>query len=315
MSFGGRGTAVSDSTANIARSLAVRAEVDRVWQLLRGPAVWSLRPSFFVFELPGAERLRLCIGPSGSAMGTAAFEVALDERDRSITFQAPAPGRLFHRLSVTPDRRGRAKVSIECSVSVPRASRRRQEIATGGQLETWLSALRNVAEGREPEPGELIPASVLSKCMHVGPPMGECVTITEALLIGAEPDTVWEAVHAPHLDGGPEAPIAYGLVPGTPYGAPGEMQYFVGRTADGALASRAFVLTDLVGIRGALTHSLRPPYARTRYLVTAENGLSRLELSWTGPAGGTVAGAIAAQLRAMLQHHKSHLEQSPGRGG
>lgn len=304
-----------DSTANVGRSLAVRAEADRVWKLLRAPAVWSLRPSFFVFELPGAERLRFCIGPAGHGMGTTVFEVAHDDRARSVTFRAPPPGRLFHRLGVTPDRRGRARVSIECSVSVPRASRRSQETATAGQLETWLSALRNVVEGREPEPGELIPASVLSQCMHVGPPMGECVTITEAVLIGAEPHAVWEAVHAPHLDGGPQAPIAYGLVPGTPYGAPGEMQYFVGRTADGALASRAFVLTDLVGNRGALTHSLRPPYARTRYLVTAGNGLSRLEMSWTGPAQGAAADMVAAQLRAVLQHHKSDLERTPGHGG
>lgn len=303
------------STANVARSLAVRAEPDRVWQLLRRPAVWSLRPAFFVFELPGAERLHFCIGPTGHGMGTTVFEVAHDDRARSVTFRAPPPGRLFHRLGVTRDRRGRARVSIECSLSMLSTERRSQEAATGAQLETWLSALRNVAEAREPEPGELIPASVLSQCLHVGPPMGECVTITEAVLIGAEPDAVWEAVHAPHLDGGPQAPIAYGLVPGTPYGVPGEMQYFAGRSAEGRLESRVLVLSELVGPRGARTHLLRPPYARTSYLVTAGNGLSRLEMSWTGPAQGAAADKVAVQLRAVLQHHKSDLERTHGHGG
>ena len=54
-----------ETTVRVRRSQVIDGEPSRVWSLLSSPEAWSLRPQdTFMFNVPNAERLRFCIGPT-----------------------------------------------------------------------------------------------------------------------------------------------------------------------------------------------------------------------------------------------------------
>ena len=294
------------------RSVVVRADPDRVWQLLLSPAIWSLKARAFMFAVPGNDRLRFWVGSTALGLpNNGLYELAEDESAMSVTFQEPAPSRHYYRLAVRPARRGAVRVHIEVARYPSLLHADAVDRATRAGLEKWLRGIRAVAENRSPAPSDLISAEVQRLCLEVPRKPRGWVSVTETAAIGADPSTVWAAVRAPHLDPSSEnAPVACGFVPGTPIGQPGEMQYFVQRLKDGAPKSQAVAVSAIPDGLGAVTHRVRPPYDQTRYRVSAASGQANLELTWAGPPGPGDANRaeVGSNLRAVLSHHKAALE-------
>jgi hypothetical protein len=310
----GQEAAVAVVEIKAARSIAVRADPDRVWQLLVSPAIWSLKARAFMFAVPGADRLCLWVGSTVSGLpGNGLYEVAVDDSARSVMFQEPAPSRHFYRLAVCPGRRGKVKVHIEVARYSSRLRADAVETATRAGLVRWLSRIQAVAENRSPAPSDVISAEVQRLCLQVPRQPKDWVSVTETAVIRADPSAVWAAVSAPHFDpASPGTPVACGYVPGTPVGQPGEMQYFVERLDDGALTSQAVAVSAMTDHLEAIAHRVRPPYDQTRYRVSADGGQAKLEMTWTGPPGpaGASREPVAAGLRAVLSHHKAALQDT-----
>ena len=297
-----------------ARSIAVRADPDRVWQLLVSPAIWSLKARAFMFAVPDADRLCLWVGSTASGLpANGIYEVAADDSARSVVFQEPAPSRHFYRLAVRPGRRDKVKVHIEVARYPSRLRADAVETATRAGLVRWLSRIQAVAESRSPAPSDVISAEVQRLCLQVPRQPKDWLSVTETAVIRADPSAVWAAVSAPHFDpASPSTPVACGFVPGTPVGQPGEMQYFVQRLEDGALTSQAIAVSAMTDHLEAIAHRVKPPYDQTRYRVSADGGQAKLEMTWTGPPGpaGASREPVAASLRAVLSHHKAALEDT-----
>lgn len=225
-------------------------------------------------------------------------------------FQELAPSRHFYRLAVRPSRRGKVEVRIEVAQYPSRLRADAVETATRAGLVRWLSRIQAVAENRCPAPSDMISAEVQQLCLQVPRQPKDWVSVTEAVVIRADPSAIWAAVSAPHFGpASPSTPVACGYVPGTPVGQPGEMQYFVERLEDGALASQAVAVSATDHLE-AVAHRVRPPYDQTRYRVSADDSQARLEMTWTGPPGpaGANSEPVATGLRAVLSHHKAALE-------
>ena len=80
------GCRVSVVAIKAERSVAVRADPDRVWQLLLSPAIWSLKARAFMFTVPGADQLRFWLGSTAAGLPhNGLYEVAEDHSRRSVT--------------------------------------------------------------------------------------------------------------------------------------------------------------------------------------------------------------------------------------
>jgi hypothetical protein len=298
------------------RSVAVHADPDLVWRLLRSPAIWSLKATAFMFAVPGADHLRMWVGSTALGLpDNGLYEVDEDDNARSVTFREPAPSRHYYRLAVRPARRGAVKVRIEVARHPSRLRADAVERATHAGLARWLGGIRAVAEGRSPAPGDLISAKVQRLCVEVPPQPQGWISVAEEAVIDADPAPVWAVVYEPHHH--PDSShvhVASGFVPGTPLGRPGEIQYSVVRSADGRLRSEAVVVTDWLDDMDVLSHLLRPPYCRMRYRVTPDNGQARLEVTWSGPPGPGDANRerAAGYLAALLDYHRQTLEGQAG---
>lgn len=295
------------------RSVAVRADPDRVWQLLLSPAIWSLKARAFMFAVPDADRLWCWVGSTALGLpSNGLYEVAEDDSARSVTFQEPSPSRHYYRLAVRLARRGTVRVHIEVARYPSLLHADAVERATRAGLERWLRGIRAVAENRSPAPSDLISAEVQRLCLQVPRPPRDWISVTETAVIRADPSAVWAEVRAPHFDPSSQnAPVACGFVPGTPVGQPGEMQYFVWRLQDdGARQSAVVAVSAMADGLSAVAHRVKPPYDETRYRVSAGAGQVSLEVTWAGPPGpgGANRAAVASSLRATLIHHKAALE-------
>jgi hypothetical protein len=301
-------------TVKAQQSHVIRADPDRVWQLLQRPSIWSMRATAFMFAVPGADQLRFWVGSTSRGLPSSGlYELTVDEDARSVTYQAPAPSRHYSRLSMRTVRRG-VKVHAETVTQAPRVRASAAELDAYAGLDRWLDRVGAVAEGRRPEPGDTITPDVVELCLRAPPQPKDWLSVSAEILIAAGPAAVWAAVHEPHQDPSTDTiPVAFGIVPGTPVGQRGEIQYFIFRRSDGSLTSQAAAVSALAGM-DAVTHRLRPPYDQTRYHASAQGSGTRLQISWSGPAPSTAADTVAASLRALLEHHKSELEKShPGK--
>ncbi len=293
-------------------SVAVRADADRVWHLLQDPAIWSLKANAFMFAVPGADRLCFWVGMTALGLpNNGLYELAEDDRARSVTFREPTQSRHYYRLAVRRGRPGLVRVHIEVARYAPRLRASAVEFAARAGLERWLSRIQAVAENRRPAPSDLISAQVQRLCLQVPQQPKDWISVTEMVVVRADPSAVWAAMRVPHFDPSSQSEqVTCGFVPGTPVGQPGEMQYFVRRLEDGALKSDAVVVSAVGDGLDAVTHRVGPPYDQVRYRVSADSGQAKLEMTWTGPPGhgGANRGAVEVSLRALLSHHKAELD-------
>lgn len=303
----------------VQQSMSVHADLDLVWELLLDPAIWSLRSAVFMFAVPDSPVLRLWVGSTALGLpNNGLYEVDENESAGSVTFRQPAPSRHSTRLSVRQARRGVAKVHVEIVRHPSRLHANSVELATYAGADRWLRGIRDVAEGRKERPGNAISAAVQRLCVQVPRQAADWISVTEGAVIDADPAAVWALVQEPHHHPDSlQVPVASGRVPGTRAGVPGEIQYFVARSAEGMLTSAAVVVSGCPADMDVLSHLLRPPYYRTRYRVSPDAGGARLEITWTGPPGpgGAARDFMAEYLRHAVSCHMTAAEGAAGPAG
>ncbi len=288
------------TTMRIERSETVDGEPGQLWALLSSPAAWSLWPHApFVFAVPGAPALRFFIGPIGRGLGNVLFEICDEVPGAMVRLRTLPTGRQEYTLSVAAGRRGTAKASVRVKEIVPRQQVIDFEVKRRNDIKSWLSAVRDVIEGRARWPGADMPAGLRQACM-ARPRITIAQSTSASALISADPATVWDAVHSPETARilGPSHAIYSGYVPGT-----GELQYFVHRR-DGQLRGDVVVVTEINGQRSALTHVLGPLQLEEHYLLAPESdsGPTRLDLTFRWPAKLTdAADAARSQMAEAMQ--------------
>jgi hypothetical protein len=159
-------------TARAERSEIIDGEPAKVWSLLGSPAGWSLRaPASFMFDVPAAEPLRLCVGPTvyaghaARSVGTVLFEICDQVPGTMLRLRALPGGRQEFRLLARPADGGTTRVYIELSRVVAGWSKVRAEGQQHVEIKAWLATLRAVIEGRARWPDHEMPADVRDACM------------------------------------------------------------------------------------------------------------------------------------------------------
>jgi uncharacterized protein YndB with AHSA1/START domain len=304
-------------TVRVEQSAVIRGDVDRVWSLLSSPDAWSLRSAArYMFTVPDAPQLRFHLAATGRGISSDVFEVCEEEPGKSLSLQSQGPLPQFVTFAVTPARRGatRASIAISQSISPVQAADLKRAMRAG--VNAWLGALRAAIENRAPWPSGSMPAELHQSCMSL-PRVTNHVTVSAAILICADPDAVWQAISSPHAHGPhPGGAVHAGLIPGTPQGQPGEIQYGIYSRPDGSLRGCAVAVTEIHTGREALTHRVGPPHNQTRYLLTPEGGHTRLEIVWRGPdlraEDDPAKSLMAEHLQSVLGEHKARIEESAG---
>jgi hypothetical protein len=186
-----------ETTMRIERSEAVDGEPGQLWALLSSPAAWSLWPdASFMFAVPGAGGLCFFVGGKRLGTGSVLFEVSDVVPGAMVRLRSLPTGRQEFTLSVSPGRRGTVKASVGVKEVVPRQQEIGFEMKRRADLESWLSAVRAVIEGRAPWPGSNMDADLRRACT-TRPHMDHARCVSASALISANPATVWDAVHSP----------------------------------------------------------------------------------------------------------------------
>jgi hypothetical protein len=184
------------------------------------------------------------------------------------------------------------------------------------ELDEWLHAICKVLEGRSPWPTGDIPPKLL-RAWSTERRIEQPVTKSAAVLIDAEPDTVWNVLRStwrPAIEGWPPQ-ICSGYVPGAPVGAVGEMRYGVFRRADGSPGGFVDVVIQCEDRQSVVTQDISPWNDRTGYRLSAEGGKTRLEIrEWPGATVVADTEDVVTQLldspRKLLDAYKTHIESS-----
>ena len=291
------------------RSQAFAAPADRVWPLISGPVALTLRPSSFAFDVAGAPaaRFRVVLSVPGVTPIFVVYEVREEAPGRVISLTLPgrhADGAEVFTLSVVPQRAG-SRVSIQVRTVVARR---------GGQavvadywqrsLPAWLGGLCDVAEGRAPLPDGGMPAELQAACT---PPAleGQPASVTAWAAISAPAGDVWRAVRAPEpaamlmSRGGP---VHGGVIPGTPAGQAGEMQYFITQLDNGELRVTVTIVKELSAGRYALISPVGKPGPEILHHVAPDGQGTRLELTFRWPAGIPNGQAVARAMAGAAWH-------------
>jgi hypothetical protein len=283
-------------------SQAAEAPLDRVWSLMSSPAFWSLRRGrCFMFDVPGADRLRFCISALSGEVHCGAFGIEAGEPGRRMSLQAHYGYRGRYTLSATArGRRSEARIAV--MASVPRGREATIKASLRADLGSWLRLLRQVSEGRAAWPGDGIPAELHAMCM-TRQPMDSGHTAATSVAIGAEPGSVWELLYSPRTAQliGPRPAAFSGHVPGTPLRQPGELQYFLRPRPDGTLSAGAIAVTDYDGGLRTTAQRLGPPHDELRYELTPGDGQAQLTLTWRWPGTAELPPADRRQWAANLE--------------
>jgi hypothetical protein len=306
-----------ESTVEVTRKAVVQAAPERAWSLVSDSAAWSLRPGHFAFDVPQvteAGRLRCWFVSSGKGLGCSVHEVREvrdDVAGQVISLRSGGtmqPGRQAFTLSVQPDGRG-SMVALTTTVTVHRESKADYHAFWRKELRAWLSAMADVLEGRRPWPEAGIPAPIWKACADL-PRLVSPQGTSTAVLIGAPPDLVWQAIRAPGIPADPRQPytaICAGLIPGAPERQPGELRYVIVRHAEGPLIGTVSMVRELTEGRSVLAQRLEPPHHEMQYLLEPAPGGTRLQLTMCWPdAPVTDKGEeLRSHLTQSLQHAAS----------
>ena len=313
-----------ETTVVVERSQLVDGPQDQVFSLLADPAVWSLRPGHFAFEVaapPGSGRLYCWLGAHRD-LGSSVLTVREEVPGHAISFRTLAPGvpqgELAFTLSAMSEG-ARVKVTITVRQTVRRGLKPDAEANWPWRLQVWLDAIRAAVEGRRPWPGAGIPPDMWQR--YAGRwKLKNPVTTAVAGLIAAPAEQVWEAIYAPDTlsIALPEEVLCGGHVPGTPERQVGEMQYEIARNADGQLWPSVSVVTDLVPGHSALVQNTGPSHGELYHLLTPVEEGTRVEMVLRLPARSLkrsrredVMHSAATQLLTILNAYKAVIEESP----
>lgn len=286
--------------------------------MLSGPGALALRPGSFAFDVaaPPSARLRVVLSVPGVKPVFVSYEVREEVPGQVVSLTLPgrpADGGEAFTMSVVPEPAG-SRVTIQARTAV--AHRKAQAVVEGywqQALPLWLGGLCDVAEGRAPLPDGRMPAGLQAACTPAGP--GERpASASASAAIAAPAGDVWEAVYAPEraavlMSGG--RPVDAGVIPGTPWRQPGEMQYFITHLDDGQLHHAVTMVKELAAGRFALFSPVGTAPLDMLYEVVPDGRGTRLELTfrWPAmPAHPAVARSMADTVQARVAAFKDLIE-------
>jgi hypothetical protein len=294
-----------EKTVAVEHTQVVEASLERVWSLLSGPAMWSLRPGLsFAFAIPdppaGEGRLFLSLGATSGDVSGAVFEICDEVAGQMIQVRARGtqPARAAHyTLAVAPDGRG-VQTRAQIRFPVARPGVVAAETLWRRRLTSWLAALRAVAEGRVPWPASALPdpaRQILTGAAEIKDP----IAVSADVLIAASPNAVWQAIGS--LTGLRVAlqAVCCGQVPGSPDGL-GAMRYAIIPGSGGQLHTMVSVVRELLPERSVTLRRVGPPGEESSYHLTPASGGTRLELAARWPAKAWQEG-LPQQLTDVLQ--------------
>jgi hypothetical protein len=345
-----------ETTVQVTREAVVEAPPERAWSLVSDSAAWSLRPGRFAFDVPGstgagstgagptearsteAGRLRCWCVPLGTGLSCGVHEVCdeIPGQTMSLRSRGTQPiGRQTFTLSVLPHDRG-ALIRLAVTDTALRENKAECKAFWQKDLRAWLSALKNVAEGRQPWPEAGIPAALRQAC-EARPVFASPQGTSVAVVIAAPPDMVWQAVRDPGIPADPSQPytmIRAGRVPGTPERTVGAMPYVIVRHADGRLSASVSMVRELTegqltggqltggqltGSHSALAQRLEPPHFEMQYRVQPAADGTRLELTMRWPdapvtdEGEQLRSRLTQAVQQSANAYKTAIEQADGR--
>jgi uncharacterized protein YndB with AHSA1/START domain len=313
---------VKDSPTTAKRSQTIRAPHDRVWRLLASPEAFSAYADWFAFdiELPSAS-LRVVLGTSRKGRPVmSCYEVRDDQPGEAISLHHCNPQEHpSHVLTLSAQPHGRRTLAT-IAVRFPAAQSSTINYTIRDHWlftqAVWLADLRKVAEGRAPHPGQGMPDNIRS-AFTPSAPLRQPLSVSVAADVAAPADKVWRVIYRPEsavLLG--KGCLSSGVVPGTPVGQVGEMQYFVHRVGEDGFSVRVIVVTELNVGRSAVVSSIDPEHDEVLHVVTPHGHGSRLELVHRWPAQMTVsshsdyAERMTDQLKAALADYKDLSENA-----
>lgn len=299
-------------------SQPIEATPERAWSLLSSPALWSLQPGYFAFDVTdaGLSRLRVAMAiRSRSALGDV-FEVTAEEPGRSLSLTTVGPGPpgvLALTLSVVPDGERRVTAVVRVRHTVRRGAAFDVRRRWRRRLKAWLAAARDVLEGRRPWPDEGPPADVRAACAK-SDLRANSARVSANALLDAPPAAVWRTVYDPAttLRVHPEA-VAAGHVPGTPRMAPGEMHYEIDRSGDGRLQPSLMVVLEVAEGRSAVARAVGVVPSETQYQIEPEDGGTRLTLTSRYPAERLTLNQqdqMASGIRNLVSRYQTLIEDT-----
>lgn len=315
---------VWETAVVVERSRVIKATPERAWSLLSSPAVWSLRPGRFAFDVnvpgvtaAGAGRLRVSLLADSRRLGGDVLEVTGEEPGRRVslhTVGVTGPGAVALTFSVIPDA-DRVTAVIRVRNTVRRGAGLEARAGWRRQLKAWLAECREVLEGRRPWPDDGPPADVRTAWARQRVP-ADAPSISATTLIGAPPEVVWPIMADPasNLQINPDA-VAAGHVPGTPLLEPGEMQYEIHRLKDGRLRPELQAVQELTGERSALVLGILPVASEDLYRTEPEDGGTRLTLTCRYPARTFTPAqqeALANGISDIVNRYKALIEDTVG---
>lgn len=172
--------------------------------------------------------------------------------------------------------------------------------------------------GRSPRPTGDIPPKLL-RAWTTERRIEQPVTESAAVLIDAEPDTVWKVLTSTwtaEIEGWPPW-ICTGRVPCAPVGGIGEMEYGVFRRDDGSPGGTVSVVVQYNEGKSVVTRDISPSNIRASYRLSAVEGKTRLEMTREWPGATLVANnddVVTRHLeypRQLLDAYKTHIESLP----
>jgi Clp amino terminal domain, pathogenicity island component len=301
--------------------MRVDSPPDQAWTLLSSPHVWALSRGCVMFDVPGPDRRWLLAGEFPGSRGTGprclVFETSVAPARMELKLSGRLRGPLGFALSVVPRGPGASDLSVSCTVTGTGNAGPGLQAAMKRQLDEWLRAIATVLMSPGPHPAGEIPPELL-RAWTAERRIEQPVTRTAAVLIDAGPDTVWNVLRSawtPEIEGWAHG-MCSGYVPGAPVGAVGEMRYGVYRGAEGSTGGFVDVVIQYEERRSVVTQGISPWGDRTSFTLSAEGGMSRLEMTqeWPGAKLAASTEEFATELlespRRHLDAYKAHIESS-----
>jgi hypothetical protein len=333
-----------ETTVQASREAVVEVPPEHAWALVSDSAAWSLRPGRFAFDVPGSAdagtpaeggRLRCWFVPLGTGLACSVQEVCDEIPGQTMSLRSrgsqPA-GRQTFTLSVLPHGRG-ALIRLAVTDTALRENKAECKAFWQKDFRAWISALKDVAEGRQPWPEAGIPTA-LRQANAARPVFASPQGTSVAVLIAAPLDAVWRAVRAPGIPADPRQPytmICAGRVPGTAERTVGAMPYVIVRHADGQLSASVSMVKEvaegrlahgqpadgqLSGGRSALAQRLEPPHFEMHYLVEPAAGGTRLTQTLRWPdapvtdEGEQLRSRLTQAVQQSANAYKTAIEQA-----
>lgn len=308
-----------DTVVVVERSRVIRAAPERAWSLLSSPAMWSLRPGRFAFDVTAAEagRLRVSLRADSRRVGGDVLEVAGEEPGRSVSLRTAGvtgPGAVMFTFSVVPDG-DRVVAVIRARNTVRRGTGLDVRAGWRRQLKAWLAECSEVLEGRRPWPEDSPPADVRAAWAKHRVP-ADAPSVSANALIGAPPAVVWPIMEDPATDLRLNpGTVAVGTVPGTPPLEPGEMQWEIRRLDDGRLRPCLSEIQERAKERSAKVLEILPLTSEILYRIEPEAGGTRLTLTCRYPAGTRTSKQqeeLASGISDIVNRYKTLIEEADG---